>query len=131
MLGVGFDGVVEVTGDLELARVVLASQYYLLSSLPSQHSARPLPPFCGLSPGSLAYGLLGQDYQGHNFWDTETWMYPAVLVLHPTLARELLQSLLQLQPALPDASHGAGDAGSVRLGDSVHLLPAALPTLLQ
>ena len=84
------EGVLEVTGDLELARVVLASQYYLLSSLPSPHSARPLPPFCGLSPGSLAYGLLGQDYQGHNFWDTETWMYPAVLVLHPALARELL-----------------------------------------
>ena len=84
------EGVLEVWGDLELARVVLASQYYLLSSLPSLHSVRPLPPFCGLSPGSLAYGLLGQDYQGHNFWDTETWMFPPVLLLHPVLARQLL-----------------------------------------
>ena len=44
---------------LPLARVVLASQFYLLASLPSS-DARD---FCGLSPGSLAYGAKGRDYQ--------------------------------------------------------------------
>ena len=53
-------GRLEVTGEAELERVVLASQYYLLSSLPSPESETE---FCGLSPGSLAYGDLGQDYQ--------------------------------------------------------------------
>ena len=84
-------GLVEVTGDLELGRVLLSSQYYLLSSLPSPSSARPRRQFCGLSPGSLAYGLEGADYQGHNFWDTETWMFPPVLLLHPATARRLLE----------------------------------------
>ena len=56
-------GRLEVTGDAELERVVLASQYYLLSSLPSPGSEAE---FCGLSPGSLAYGDLGQDYQVTN-----------------------------------------------------------------
>ena len=53
-------GRLEVTGEAELERVVLASQYYLLSSLPSPESEAE---FCGLSPGSLAYGDLGKDYQ--------------------------------------------------------------------
>ena len=56
-------GRLEVTGDAELERVVLASQYYLLSSLPSPGSEAE---FCGLSPGSLAYGDLGKDYQVTN-----------------------------------------------------------------
>ena len=42
-----------------MARVVLASQFYLLASLPSS-DARD---FCGLSPGSLAHGAKGRDYQ--------------------------------------------------------------------
>lgn len=84
-------GLVEVSGDLELSRVLLSSQFYLLSSLPSPQPARPRPQFCGLSPGSLARGLEGQDYQGHSFWDTETWMFPPVLLLHPNIARSLLE----------------------------------------
>ena len=53
-------GTLEVTGDPELERVVLASQYYILSSLPSAETSRE---FCGLSPGSLAYGDEAMDYQ--------------------------------------------------------------------
>ena len=55
-------GRLEVTAEVsqELEKVVLASQYYLLSSLPSLGSRAE---FCGLSPGSLAYGDLGKDYQ--------------------------------------------------------------------
>ena len=53
-------------------------------------ASRPLPEYCGLSPGGLANGLLGQDYQGHSFWDTESWMFPALLLLQPRTARALL-----------------------------------------
>lgn len=35
-------------------------------------------------------GLSGFGYNGHVFWDTETWVYPAVLLLHPGMARSLL-----------------------------------------
>lgn len=40
----------------------------------------------GLSP----MGLSGTGYNGHVFWDCETWMYPVLLVLHPGIARSLL-----------------------------------------
>jgi len=47
-------GVIEVDGDLQLARCVSASQYYLLSSVPDADD--PLWPFVGLSPSGLAWG---------------------------------------------------------------------------
>ena len=86
------EGVVMVEGEDEhLQRSVLAAQYYLYISLPfPKLSSRPLPDYCGLSPGGLANGLLGKDYQGHSFWDSESWMFPALLLLQPRTARALL-----------------------------------------
>ena len=42
-----------------------------------------------LSPSPM--GLSGLGYNGHVFWDTELWMFPAVLVLHPEIARSMLE----------------------------------------
>jgi trehalose/maltose hydrolase-like predicted phosphorylase len=36
-------------------------------------------------------GLSGMGYNGHAFWDSETWMYPVLLVLRPQMARMMLQ----------------------------------------
>lgn len=36
-------------------------------------------------------GLSGLGYNGHVFWDTEIWMYPPLLALHPEIARSLLE----------------------------------------
>lgn len=36
-------------------------------------------------------GLSGLGYNGHCFWDTEIWMYPALLVMQPQLAKEALE----------------------------------------
>lgn len=35
-------------------------------------------------------GLSGLGYNGHIFWDADIWMYPALLLLHPELARSLI-----------------------------------------
>ncbi len=35
-------------------------------------------------------GLSGLGYNGHVFWDTELWMYPAILLLQPDIAESLL-----------------------------------------
>jgi len=70
----------EVKGRRDVAQAVNASIYYLLSSLREDtvHS---------LSPG----GLASNAYNGHTFWDTETWMLPPLLLWHPRLAASLLQ----------------------------------------
>lgn len=43
----------------------------------------------GLSPSPM--GLSGLGYNGHVFWDTELWMYPALLVLHPAIAESMVE----------------------------------------
>jgi trehalose/maltose hydrolase-like predicted phosphorylase len=42
-----------------------------------------------LSPSPM--GLSGLGYNGHVFWDTELWMFPALLVMHPELARSMME----------------------------------------
>ena len=42
-----------------------------------------------LSPSPM--GLSGLGYNGHVFWDAELWMFPAVLVLQPEIARSMLE----------------------------------------
>ena len=42
-----------------------------------------------LSPSPM--GLSGLGYNGHVFWDTEIWMYPALLVLHPEIAKSMVE----------------------------------------
>ncbi len=36
-------------------------------------------------------GLSGLGYNGHVFWDTELWMYPAILVMQPQIAKSLIE----------------------------------------
>eukprot|EP01094_Clydonella_sp_ATCC50884_P024299 TRINITY_DN6053_c0_g1_i6.p1 TRINITY_DN6053_c0_g1~~TRINITY_DN6053_c0_g1_i6.p1 ORF type:complete len:619 (+),score=112.96 TRINITY_DN6053_c0_g1_i6:506-2362(+) len=74
------EGGFEVGGNVELAAVVNSSMYWLLSS------ARADWPW-SLSPGSLA----SNGYNGHSFWDCETWMFPPLLLTHPIVARSLLE----------------------------------------
>jgi protein-glucosylgalactosylhydroxylysine glucosidase len=40
-------------------------------------------------------GLSGLGYNGHVFWDTELWMYPALLVLHPEMAKSMVEYRFQ------------------------------------
>ncbi|KAK7482442.1 hypothetical protein BaRGS_00026259, partial [Batillaria attramentaria] len=83
-------GRIDVEGDDDLDTIIHSSLYYILMSLPSTEPEMPLEQFYGLSPGSLARGANWTDYQGHVFWDMETWMYPPILVLFPDLARAML-----------------------------------------
>ena len=53
-------------------------------------------------------GLSGLGYNGHVFWDTELWMYPPLLILHPDLAKSMLDYRFErLEAARQNAfSHG-------------------------
>jgi len=66
----------------ELQRQVNSAFYYILSSLPPLSTKSEHKQFYGLSPGSLSWGS-HESYAGHSFWDTETWMYPSILILYP------------------------------------------------
>ncbi|MXV53188.1 glycoside hydrolase family 65 protein [Pedobacter sp. HMF7647] len=42
-----------------------------------------------LSPSPM--GLSGLGYNGHVFWDTDVWMFPAMLILHPEIAKSMIE----------------------------------------
>ena len=69
----------QVTGDPELQRAIHAMLFYLLSSV-REGTDMSIPPM----------GLSSAGYYGHVFWDADTWMFPALAVLHPELARSMV-----------------------------------------
>lgn len=70
---------IEVENNLPLAQAINASSFYILNSL------RP-DLRMSISPGSLA----SNSYNGHVFWDFETWVYPFLNFLHPDFASAAL-----------------------------------------
>ncbi|CAF3413981.1 unnamed protein product [Rotaria socialis] len=93
------NGRVEIVGDDELQRQINSAFYYILSSLPSLSTRSEHKQFYGLSPGSLSRGgLVGEDYAGHSFWDTETWIYPSVLLFYPKFPWESARTGVDVTP---------------------------------
>ena len=63
----------------DVARAVNTSLYAIVSSM---RADRPF----STSPGGLAQDC----YQGHSFWDCETWMGPGMLLTHPDIAQSMV-----------------------------------------
>jgi trehalose/maltose hydrolase-like predicted phosphorylase len=68
-------GRIDVLGDPTLGADVNASQFYLWSSTRA-----------GVDWSVSPAGLSSNGYDGHIFWDAETWMFPSLLAQHPDLA---------------------------------------------
>lgn len=70
---------ITVPGNVELTRQAHFALYNIYSAL-SPGSRRSIAPL----------GLTGPGYYGHIFWDAETWIFPVVLRLNPTLAKDMI-----------------------------------------
>lgn len=64
-----------------------------------------------LSPSPM--GLSGLGYNGHVFWDTELWMYPALLVLRPEIAKSLVEYRFQRLEAARRNAFSKGFKGAM------------------
>ncbi|MEZ4828898.1 MAG: glycoside hydrolase family 65 protein [Bacteroidia bacterium] len=86
-----------IPGDEAVQRDVRFALYHLYSFVREGTAYSPSP-----------MGLSGLGYNGHVFWDTELWMYPPLLLLHPEIARSLLEYRYErLEVAKQNArSHG-------------------------
>ncbi|GAA4453473.1 glycoside hydrolase family 65 protein [Nibrella saemangeumensis] len=76
-----------IEGDLQSQKAVRSALYHLYS-FAREGTAYSLSPM----------GLSGLGYNGHVFWDTELWMYPAVLVMKPELAKSMLEYRFERMP---------------------------------
>jgi protein-glucosylgalactosylhydroxylysine glucosidase len=64
-----------------------------------------------LSPSPM--GLSGLGYNGHVFWDTELWMFPAMLVLKPELAKSMMEYRYQRLEAAKRNAFSKGYKGAM------------------
>jgi len=69
-----------IDGDPQAQQDVHSMMYHLYSFTREGTAYSPSP-----------MGLSGLGYNGHVFWDTELWMFPALLVLHPEMAKSMLE----------------------------------------
>ena len=64
-----------------------------------------------LSPSPM--GLSGLGYNGHVFWDTELWMFPALLVLQPGMAKSMVEYRFQRLDAARKNAFSKGYKGAM------------------
>ena len=91
-----------VAGDPELQRVIHTMLFYLLSS------AR-----AGTDLSISPMGLSSAGYYGHVFWDADTWMFPALVLMHPDIARSLVTFRARVLPAARRNARAHGFAGAM------------------
>jgi trehalose/maltose hydrolase-like predicted phosphorylase len=82
-----------IDGDDASQRDIHSAMYHLYSFVRSGTSYSPSP-----------MGLSGLGYNGHVFWDAELWMFPALLVLHPDMAKSMVEYRYE---RLKEAKHNA------------------------
>ncbi|MBW0176869.1 MAG: glycoside hydrolase family 65 protein [Sediminibacterium sp.] len=71
---------IQIEGDAQAQQDVHSMMYHLYSFVREGTDYSPSP-----------MGLSGLGYNGHVFWDTELWMYPALLVLQPDMAKSMVE----------------------------------------
>ena len=91
-----------VEGDDEAQRDIHSMIYHLYSFTREGTAFSPSP-----------MGLSGLGYNGHVFWDTELWMYPALLVLHPELAKSMMEYRYQRLSAAKRNAFSKGFKGAM------------------
>ena len=89
-----------IDGDARAQTALHSDLYYLLAtSTPDTHWPMGA---CGLTPG----------YTGHAFWDSDTWIFPALLLLHPARAKSLVMFRSFTLPAAQARAQAAGLKGA-------------------
>ncbi len=93
---------ITIEGDPQSQQDVHSMLYHLYSFVREGTSLSPSP-----------MGLSGLGYNGHVFWDTELWMYPAILVMHPEIAKSLVEYRFQRLDAAKRNAFNRGYKGAM------------------
>lgn len=93
---------ITIDGDPQAQQDVHSMMYHLYSFVREGTALSPSP-----------MGLSGLGYNGHVFWDTEIWMYAAILVLHPEMAKSLVEYRFQRLGAAKQNAFNHGYKGAM------------------
>jgi trehalose/maltose hydrolase-like predicted phosphorylase len=89
-----------IDGDARAQTAVHSDLYYLLAT--STADTRWPMGACGLTPG----------YTGHAFWDSDSWIFPALLLLHPERAKSLVMFRSHTLPTAQARAQARGLKGA-------------------
>ena len=92
---------IAIDGDARAQTAVHSDLYYLLATSTAD-THWPMGA-CGLTPG----------YTGHAFWDSDTWIFPALLLLHPERAKSLVMFRAFTLPAARARAQARGLKGAM------------------
>jgi alpha,alpha-trehalose phosphorylase len=92
---------VEIDGDTEVQQAVRFGLFHVLQA-GARGESRPIP----------AKGLTGPGYDGHAFWDTETFVLPVLTLTAPDAAASALRWRQNALPAALDRAAQLGFAGA-------------------
>lgn len=95
---------IRIEGDESTQRDIRSMLYHLYSFIREDSGL-------SIGPMGLSRDLTG--YSGHIFWDAEIWMFPALLALHPQLARTMLEYRYQRLPAARQTAAEYGYRGAL------------------
>ena len=92
---------IRIDGDPDAQRVVHSDLYYLLANA-TPDTAWAIGA-CGLTTG----------YVGHIFWDSDSWIFPALVLLHPQHAKSLVMFRDRTLPAAQQRAQARGLQGAM------------------
>jgi len=93
---------IKIEGDDQSQQDIHSMLYHLYSFVREGTDMSPSP-----------MGLSGLGYNGHVFWDTELWMYPSILVLHPEMAKSIVEYRYQRLTAAKRNAFNHGFKGAM------------------
>ncbi|HVF81689.1 MAG TPA: hypothetical protein VM884_07135 [Flavisolibacter sp.] len=93
---------IQIEGDPQAQQDVHSMLYHLYSFVREGTAQSPSP-----------MGLSGLGYNGHVFWDSELWMYPALLVMKPELAKSMIEYRYQRLEAAKRNAFANGFKGAM------------------
>ena len=91
-----------IEGDPQSQQDVHSMLYHLYSFVREGSTNSPSP-----------MGLSGLGYNGHVFWDTELWMFPAILQMNPSLAKSMVEYRFERLEAAKKNAFGKGYKGAM------------------
>lgn len=92
---------IKIEGSKKDQQAVRSCMFYLLQSV-REGSQWSIPPM----------GLSNNTFSGHVFWDADTWMFPALILQHPELARSIVDYRYNTLKGAMENAKASGHAGA-------------------
>ena len=92
---------IRIDGPKKDQQAIHSCMFYLLQSV-REGSQWSIPPM----------GLSNNTFSGHVFWDADTWMFPALILQHPELARSIVDYRYNTLPGAIANAKASGYAGA-------------------